>query len=601
MKFIRIAIKDFLSIGEADVQLQDRGMVLVTGRNLDNTSASSNGSGKSAIFVDAIAWVCWGKTVRGVAADEVIRRKTDCCAGILDIEDDQGNKWGILRARGSKSELTLQSAGEDVSGATASETQIKINRLLGFDYDSFVSSVMVGQGSMRFAQSSDKNQKQILERLLGITIYDSAQKVARERLSRSKLSRQFFSIDYNKAQERLEGNTKRLKTVAEQAEKDEVILAKKSRYCYRRIRRLNRIINKLKPRMEQTESLIDDLPEYIRKVDKYGSKIRVLWQRNTSVSKRMKDAMVLIEDLENESSKCQACGQDLPLKSRRKMKYEAEADCKKAEQEIKEISLEYNRAKEWQDKYKTKVDGFKKLTKSHSRIVGKIRFYEGDLCSQEAMADMLKNTKGGTEKQLEEIRLQIKNDKRLVEESKLLAKKSEREISRLEFWEKGFGPSGVRSYLLDEVVPYLNERANHYAEIMLGGDVSIEFSTITHLQKGGIVDKFQVEVKNRHGANVYLGNSEGEKQRVDVCVALALHDLARSRSRCKVNIMVFDEVFERLDEAGSERVVQLLSSQRDKWESCFVISHNDALEQYFSSRIEVVKKNGISGVRCESF
>ena len=64
--FKNIIIENFLSLGSAEVKLNDRGFVMVKGvNNNPNDMAKSNGSGKSSIF-EAISWVLTGETIRGV-------------------------------------------------------------------------------------------------------------------------------------------------------------------------------------------------------------------------------------------------------------------------------------------------------------------------------------------------------------------------------------------------------------------------------------------------------------------------------------------------------------------------------------------------------
>ncbi|EYU47058.1 AAA domain protein [Acinetobacter baumannii 1457504] len=53
MEFLTLKINNFLTIGEARLDLANRGLLLVQGENKDNSSADSNGSGKSSI-VDAL-------------------------------------------------------------------------------------------------------------------------------------------------------------------------------------------------------------------------------------------------------------------------------------------------------------------------------------------------------------------------------------------------------------------------------------------------------------------------------------------------------------------------------------------------------------------
>ena len=66
LNFKKIIIENFLSIGYAEINLQDRGFTLVNGvNNNPKDLALSNGSGKSSIF-EAISWSLTGETIRGI-------------------------------------------------------------------------------------------------------------------------------------------------------------------------------------------------------------------------------------------------------------------------------------------------------------------------------------------------------------------------------------------------------------------------------------------------------------------------------------------------------------------------------------------------------
>ena len=117
---------------------------------------------------------------------------------------------------------------------------------------------------------------------------------------------------------------------------------------------------------------------------------------------------------------------------------------------------------------------------------------------------------------------------------------------------------------------------------------------MSELKSGKTVDRFEVRVDNKHGAASYLGNSAGEKAKVDLCVGLALQKLVMSRSSASFNLCFFDEVFDHLDEAAHERVVDVLA-EIDK-ESVFVVSHNEDLRAWFPATWVISKKNGFSTV-----
>jgi len=49
----------------------------------------------------------------------------------------------------------------------------------------------------------------------------------------------------------------------------------------------------------------------------------------------------------------------------------------------------------------------------------------------------------------------------------------------LEFWVTGFGNSGMKSFLMENVIPVLNEYANRYSQMMTDGSIRIKFNAQT--------------------------------------------------------------------------------------------------------------------------
>ena len=166
------------------------------------------------------------------------------------------------------------------------------------------------------------------------------------------------------------------------------------------------------------------------------------------------------------------------------------------------------------------------------------------------------------------------------------------------YWTEAFGAKGLRSFLIDTALPYLNERAAHYASVITDNAVEVEFTTQTELKSGAVAEKLSVIAKNKFGAESYKGNSAGERAKIDLCVGLSLQDLVMSRAKTKTNIAFFDEVFESLDATGCERVVNVLSELARERSTVMVITHHEELKNYFPERITVTKKNGFSRIEA---
>jgi DNA repair exonuclease SbcCD ATPase subunit len=166
------------------------------------------------------------------------------------------------------------------------------------------------------------------------------------------------------------------------------------------------------------------------------------------------------------------------------------------------------------------------------------------------------------------------------------------ELTHLEFWIKGFGNSGLTSYILDTVLSELTEAANGYLGILADGDITVRFDTETQLKGGGTRDKFRIEVDVEGAGNVTP--SGGQWKKIEIACGLALMDLVARRERAAINMLLLDECLDGLDQAGQMRVVDLLLHLRQKRSSIFVISHSSSIPDIFERSIVVRKKNRVS-------
>ena len=166
----------------------------------------------------------------------------------------------------------------------------------------------------------------------------------------------------------------------------------------------------------------------------------------------------------------------------------------------------------------------------------------------------------------------------------------------LEFWVTGYSNQGIKSFILDDITPFLNRRVNKYLSKLTSGQIEVVFSTRSTLKTGEEREKFSIDIINKNGGDTYSSNSGGEKKRIDLAINLALQDLVASRSSKKINIAMFDEVFDSLDENGIDGVISLLQELSQSKSTILVVSHNEYLKSYFTNILTVVKQNGYTSV-----
>lgn len=193
MKLVSAIIENFLGIGSAEVKISDKGLVLIQGKNEDDPSADSNGSGKSSL-IDALFWAMYGETARGSSGDSVINREAGKdCRVVLKLEDGSSNaiivRWRKYKGFHKPSGVSFVADGVDLTGGTDALTQENIDRFVGASKDVFVAAVYAGQEAMPDLPSmADRQLKSLIEEAAGIDLIEQAYEIAREKASAAKTS-----------------------------------------------------------------------------------------------------------------------------------------------------------------------------------------------------------------------------------------------------------------------------------------------------------------------------------------------------------------------------------------------------------------------------
>ena len=169
-------------------------------------------------------------------------------------------------------------------------------------------------------------------------------------------------------------------------------------------------------------------------------------------------------------------------------------------------------------------------------------------------------------------------------------------LEELNFWKVAYGNQGIKSFLLEDIVPYLNNRVNKYLKYLSEGTF-IEFTTTKLLKSGNTKDSFTVTIWKEDKPVEYSLFSGGEKKRLDISIILGIQDLIATRNNRNINVAFLDEVFDALDVTGVESIIQVLQELMQERESIFVITHNPELKTFFSNVITVIKDNGVSSIR----
>jgi exonuclease SbcC len=186
---IKLELKNFLSYGEpiVKVDFDHHSLICLSGKN---------GNGKSALL-DAMTWALWGQArkVSGtVKADAGLIRLGHTRMMVIFEFLCGGQRYRVRREYAktfgkpyaaldielfNSSKKTYRSLSEK----KIRDSQAKIEKIVGLDFETFVNSVFLRQGqSNEFSKKTPRERKQILSNVLGLSKYDDLSKRALEHM-----------------------------------------------------------------------------------------------------------------------------------------------------------------------------------------------------------------------------------------------------------------------------------------------------------------------------------------------------------------------------------------------------------------------------------
>lgn len=594
MTLLELHIQNFISFGPVQkVKLAGQGLVLIEGENKDDDTVESNGSGKSTIF-EALLWCLFGKTLRGLSADAVVSKKKgkDCRVTLL-MQTEDGTACSVMRTRRDsehKNYLRLLVGDKDMTCSDSSATQEEINKLLGTTYETFVNSVVFGQGVMKhFASMTDKEQKSIMDKLIGVEGISAAFLKAKEETKR--ITAELESLDIEESQAALERESADLEGLLEASAAWE---GKNKTAIHEAKRELAdaeaaTVFAVVDPTVYQEAKL---------KVLQARAAAATAVARNLDAASALRTAGVRYNKAQKGGADCEYCG--------------GQVSAAHYESHLEECKVEFQKADMLQGETSKAVEEANAAVRAASKVVEafdeEIEEYEEGRVAREVKIGTLKNRLEDLTKASNPYEAQIAKAKARVEEltvalrldkAKAAVIKGDLEVAtfvQAMFSDKGGEAPPLKGCLLDNVVPFLNNKVSEYCSMLTGNAVAVEFSSRRELKNEESRDEFSVNVTNALGTTSYEAASGGEKRKIDVCIALALQALSAARGKSGINVAFYDEVFEGLDDAAVDKVMELLIAEQKGKDSLFVITHLSSLKSQFPRRIRVVKKDGVSRI-----
>lgn len=625
MRLLRARYQDIFSIGEVELDLASRGLVLVNGFSHDE--GDPNGSGKSSVAHKALAWCLFGQAANGAKADKVKRRGAKSAFAEVDFIGVDGFTYTVRRTRGPNSLSLFRWEGEekaDVSCKLEKETQPLIDRALGRNYHTWLQSDFFGQGrKLSYAELTPAAQKEVLDDVLPVRQLDQWEESAKSALTEIRETRS----ELDKELARIKGMLSVLGLHMETIEK-----VFKSFEAARQTRELTLrgTLDNVSIREAKLHSKLQDVKKMLESMPSdYHSKIEA-----SSINQRM-HSNGLRQMLDEKTKATDVVAQwDRYVAYRRARLHTISEICPACENPLTDIQIaklhEHNAAfmveiQQGEENllkagtYLEHVNGQETaMMRELDRITSDLNSYtnfqlrrdfllrEQDDCLKN-LADLdIDRLKSELEKVVNEpnphidtlatAKSQFTDAQEQLKAANAQIDKIMIAIEAVSFWRNAFAKD-VRNFLYQEVTGFLNARATYYLAELRNPQLKVEFSAVKELASGELREDFNVGIQSDTGGPEYDLLSGGEQQLASFAIGLALADLAASQAEGECRFSVLDEPFVNLGPTNSERLIdfiqRILIPRKD---TILLISNEASLQELITSQITVEKRNGITSL-----
>ena len=533
------------------LDLSRPGLTLVLGEN---------GVGKSLYLVEALLWAGWGKMARH--GDRAVTDDAMHPLRGADVSLEIGGlKVHRRRAPKGAAKVTVETLAGASPGASRdpSKRGADLEAWLGLDYRAFQSAVVI-HGERVPAQDEPAAQMALLESVLRLS--DLAEASERARKQATKVEQELAVVQREVAlrREAAQEAASALDTL-----EDEAALRKE--------------VEALKAAHEiavQSAAGGKGLQSALEAARQKEGWARVQAGEATGAATARAQTVRSIQ-ASIESAICPTCGRPMDgageLDTLRAKLLDAAAAHAEAEVAAGHAQSQVREAQQAVLAADRAMDAYRRFQAEAARLEAEVEAAEGRL-------RLHRSARAGLERRA--AAAQAKLEESLGREAPLAV-----EAGRLRFWVEGFGRGGLQAEISAAALPVLNAAAARYAQWLTGGTLGVQFQTLRTARDEPIIQVTGAE------APTYRGLSRGQKRRVNLIVAWALRAVARWRLGAPINVAVYDEVFDGMDEAGIRAAAGVLQSEAEAGQSIFVITHSPTLRALFpATRIIRVSRDG---------
>ena len=561
----------------------------------------TNGMGKSSIPL-IIEEALYNKNSKGIKKADIPNRYVNQGYHIhLEFTKDE-KSYAVIIDRKSSIKLRLMEDGEDISSHTATNTYKTLQDIIGIDFKTFSQLVYQStNSSLQFLTATDTNRKKFLIDLLHLEHYVRLFDLFKEEARKSATTLTSIESKIATVEKWLTDNklsdTSILPTseISIETDEDETELANLM-IEIKNISEKNKNISQNNTYKDLLSKIDIEKAQNcaVGSIESYDD----LQTEGGSLSQSVAGSQRLLAKLSKLGDHCPTCEQSVDSSFIQGLISTEAAKIEEAEEKQYEINRRISEIK----RNNAELSAAKKVQRDWEEL---FRSIDSTLPTSPLDPIELKERANGISKRISDAKEELQ---RISKENESITRRNTRiqvileqtedfesELSELqelldlesataghlEVLKKAFSTNGLLAYKIENLVKELEALTNNYLAELSDGRFTLEF-VVTN-------DKLNVQITDNGNIVDILALSSGELARVNTATLIAIRKLMSSISKSKINILFLDEVIAVLDDAGREKLVEVLLGEDL---NTYVVSHG--WTHPLLGKVEVVKSGNVS-------
>lgn len=570
---------------------------------------------------------------------------------IIRVRKENGSdKKNSLRLWESKEGIWDKTT--EITQGTMATTQERIESIIGLSYEAFVNiSIFTDDQRACFLECDNKQKKEIVENMLALGAYrewfENAKSLRKEIRTKIETKTKEYNLLLNSkddAARRLnltkekektwkESKKKELQDLIENFKKFTNLLGNSDNgaaiLAYQKAQEKIKEINESLPVKEKTKNDLSNRLELARnketeiknEAQKIADEYREISNTSKSYVNQRNTKEEEVKKLKTNvfGSKCDKCKGEILEENINEYIEKIQAEILEINNELKDCVEQGKKIQEKAESVKEKQEKIKNIvnTVANQIVIAEreLKALRDDLVKASQVREpKTDNNEALLQTKIEEVKKQIENKKIEIDgdspfkeilendqqelvsaEQKVKTKETEvktleADVPYYEYWISGFGDNGIRKWIVDGIVPELNNRINYWLQFLIENRITLKFDN----ELNETIERNPVD----GDPYIYHAMSTGQRRRLNLAVSQSFAHIMMLSAGSIPSIVFLDEVSTNVDLSGNIGIYKMileLSQERQ----VFVTTHDQSLLQMLEGCdvLDLVHENGFTTIK----